>query len=74
MSRETILPDRLESALLTIIQLSKILINNEALRGSEPEPQLDHLDVDAIMRAVLLISGQAHDDFCEIMNSAEPRP
>lgn len=71
MSRKTVLPDRLESALLTISQLSKILINNEALRGSEPEPQLDHLDVDAVMRAVLLISGQAHDDFCEIMNSVE---
>ena len=74
MSRKTFLPDRLESALLTISQLSKILINNEALRGSEPEPQLDHLDVDAVMRAVLLISDQAHDDFCEIMNSAEVRP
>ncbi|NWC56550.1 hypothetical protein [Pseudomonas veronii] len=74
MSRKTVLPDRLESALLTISQLSKILINNEALRGSEPKPQLDHLDVDAVMRAVLLISGQAHDDFCEIMNSAEARP
>ncbi len=73
MSRKTILPDRLENALLTINQLSKILINNEALRGSEPKPQLDHLDVDAVMRAVLLISGQAHDDFCEIMNSAEAR-
>ena len=71
MSRKTVLPDRLESALLTISQLSKILINNEALRGSEPESQLDHLDVDAVMRAVLLISGQAHDDFCEIMNSVE---
>ena len=71
MSRETLLPDRLENSLLTINQLSKILINNEALRGGEPEPQLDHLDVDALMRAVLLISGQAHDDFCEIMNSAE---
>lgn len=74
MSRKTVLPDRLESALITISQLSKILINNEALRGSEPKPQLDHLDVDAVMRAVLLISGQAHDDFCEIMNSAEARP
>ncbi|MBJ2263702.1 hypothetical protein [Pseudomonas sp. MF6787] len=74
MSRKTILPDRLENALLTINQLSKILINNEALRGSEPKPQLDHLDVDAVMRAVLLISGQAHDDFCEIMNSTEARP
>ena len=74
MSRKTVLPDRLESALLTISQMSKILINNEALRGSEPEPQLDHLDVDAVMRAVLLISAQAHDDFCEIMNSAEARP
>jgi hypothetical protein len=74
MSRKTVLTDRLESALLTISQLSKMLINNEALRGSEPEPQLDHLDVDAVMRAVLLISGQAHDDFCEIMNSAEARP
>lgn len=74
MSRKTILPDRLENALLTINQLSKTLINNEALRGSEPKPQLDHLDVDAVMRAVLLISGQAHDDFCEIMNSAEARP
>ena len=74
MSRKIVLPDRLESALLTISQLSKILINNEALCGSEPKPQLDHLDVDAVMRAVLLISGQAHDDFCEIMNSAEARP
>ena len=74
MSRKTVLPDRLESALLTISQLSKILINNEALRGSEPEPKLDQLDVDAVMRAVLLISGQAHDDFCEIMNSAEAQP
>lgn len=74
MSRETLLPDRLENSLLTINQLSKILINNEALRGSEQEPQLDHLDVDAVMRAVLLISGQAHDDFCEIMNSVEGRP
>lgn len=73
MSRETLLPDRLENALLTINQLSKILINNEALRGGEPQPQLDHLDVDAVMRAVLLISVQAHDDFCEIMNSAEGR-
>ncbi len=74
MSRETLLPDRLENALLTINQLSKILINNEALRGSEPEPQLDHLDVDAVMRAVLLISSHAHDDLCEIMNFAEARP
>lgn len=74
MSRETLLPDRLENALITINQLSKILINNEALRGSEPEPQLEQLDVDAVMRAVLLISGQAHDDFCEIMNSVEGRP
>ncbi|MDF3197579.1 hypothetical protein P3C29_02740 [Pseudomonas sp. 1912-s] len=74
MSRKTVLSDRLENALLTISQLSKILINNEALRGSEPEPQLDHLGVDAVIRAVLLISGQAHDDFCEIMNSAEARP
>ncbi|WP_262377410.1 hypothetical protein [Pseudomonas veronii] len=48
MSRETLLPDRLENSLLTINQLSKILINNEALRGSEPKPQLDHLDVDAV--------------------------
>lgn len=71
MSRETLLPDRLENALLTVNQLSKILINNEALRGSEPEPQLGHLDIDAVMRAVLLISAQAHDDFCEIMNSEE---
>lgn len=74
MSRETLLPDRLENSLLTINQLSKILIGNEALRGSDPKPQLDHLDVDAVMRAVLLISAQAHDDFCEIMNSAEVRP
>ncbi|MBI6911677.1 hypothetical protein [Pseudomonas palleroniana] len=73
MSRETLLPDRLENALLTINQLSKILISNEAFRGSDPEPQLDHLDVDAVMRAVLLISVQAHDDFCEIMNSAGAR-
>ncbi|MEX2902475.1 hypothetical protein AB3967_14180 [Pseudomonas rhodesiae] len=73
MSRVTLLPDRLESALLTINQLSKILINNEALRGSDPEPQLEHLDVDAVMRAVLLISAQAHDDFCEVMNSAGAR-
>lgn len=74
MSRETLLPDRLENSLLTINQLSKILINNEALRDSDPEPQLDHLDVDAVMRAVLLISSQAHNDFCEIMNSVEARP
>ena len=74
MSRETLLPDRLENALLTINQLSKILINNEALRGSDVDPQLNHLDVDAVMRAVLLISVQAHDDFCEMMNSAEVRP
>lgn len=74
MSRETLLPDRLENALLTINQLSNILINNEALLGSDVEPQLDHLDVDAVMRAVLLISSQAHSDFCEVMNSAEARP
>lgn len=73
MSRETMIPDRLENALLTINQLSKILIHNEALRGSEPEPQLEFLDVDALMRAVLLISAQAHDDFCEVMNSVEAR-
>ena len=38
MSRETLLPDRLENSLITINQLSKILIGNEALRGSDPEP------------------------------------
>ncbi|AJO76472.1 hypothetical protein [Pseudomonas sp. MRSN 12121] len=73
MTRQSLLPDRLEDALTTINQLSKILINNEALHDSDVSPQLDRLDVDAVMRAVLLISAQAHDDFCEIMNSVEAR-
>ncbi|MBC2655069.1 hypothetical protein H7A76_06415 [Pseudomonas sp. MSSRFD41] len=73
MSREAILEDRLETSLITIESLAKILINNEALRGSDQPPQLDSLDVDAVMRAVLLISGRAHDDFCEVMNSMEAR-
>lgn len=73
MSRETILEDRLETSLITIEGLVKILINNEGLRGSDQPPQLDSLDVDTVMRAVLLISGRAHDDFCEVMNSAEAR-
>lgn len=73
MSRETILEDRLETSLITIEGLAKILINNEGLRGSDQPPQLDSLDVDAVMRAVLLISGRAHDDFCEVMNSVEAR-
>lgn len=71
MSREAILEDRLEASLITIESLAKILINNEALRGSDQPPQLDSLDVDAVMRAVLLISGRAHEDFCEVMNSME---
>lgn len=73
MSREAILEDRLETSLITIESLAKILINNEALRGSDQPPQLDSLDVDAVMRAVLLISGRAHEDFCEVMNSMEAR-
>lgn len=74
MSRKTVLEDRLEASLITIESLAKILINNEGLRGSDQPPQLDSLDVDAVMRAVLLISGRAHDDFCELMNSMEVRP
>ncbi|WP_443693113.1 hypothetical protein ACRZ5O_08280 [Pseudomonas protegens] len=73
MSRQTILADRLETAILTIEGLAKILINNEGLRGSDQSPQLDPLEVDSVMRAVVLISGRAHDDFCEVMNSAEAR-
>ncbi|SEI23639.1 hypothetical protein [Pseudomonas asplenii] len=71
MSRETLIPDRLESALTTISGLSKIVIDNEGFKGSDGMPQLDSIDVDAVMRAILLISAQAHDDFCEIMNSKE---
>lgn len=73
MSRETMLEDRLETSLITIESLARILINNEGLRGSDQPPQLDSLDVDAVMRAVLLISGRAHDDFCEVMNSMGER-
>ncbi|WMN19245.1 hypothetical protein QL104_07510 [Pseudomonas piscis] len=71
MTREAMLEDRLETSLITIESLAKILINNQGLCGSDQPPQLDSLDVDAVMRAVLLISGRAHDDFCEVMNSME---
>lgn len=74
MSMETTLPDRVENAVLVVSRLAKIALNNEALRGSNPEPQLDEADIEAILHGIVLISDQVHKDFCEVMNSLEAQP
>lgn len=74
MNLETTLPDRVENAVLVVSRLAKIALNNEALRGSDPEPQLDEGGIEAILHGVVLISDQIHNDFCEVMNSLEVRP
>ncbi|MBI6853386.1 hypothetical protein YA0002_11470 [Pseudomonas cichorii] len=72
MSRLTVITERLENGLQVINQISKILVNNLALEGGDPAPQLDTLDTDALLNAVNLISTQAHDDLCELMNDFPP--
>lgn len=72
MSRLSVLANRLESGVLVINRISKILTDNLSREGSRPEPQLDILDSDALLRAVELISTQAYDDFCELMNDYVP--
>lgn len=71
MSFDTNLADRVEGAVLVVSNLAKIAIGNEGFRGSDVEPQLDAVAVDALLRAVVLISDQIHTDFCELLNTLE---
>ncbi|URD41464.1 hypothetical protein M6G63_18745 [Pseudomonas sp. BYT-5] len=71
MIPETTLPDQVENAVLVVNRLAKIALNNEALRGSDPAPQLDEADIEAILHGIVLISDQLHKGFCEVMNSLE---
>lgn len=70
MNIET-LADRLESQLLTINELSKVLVNNTAYKGSTERAQIDLIGEDAIQLAIGFISKMAHDDLCMILNSRE---
>lgn len=68
MNRLEAITDRLETSLLVINQFSKILVNNNALDGCDPAPQLDASDTEALLNAVNLISDRAFEDLCELMN------
>lgn len=74
MNLEPTLPNRVENAALVVSRLAKIALNNEAMRGSDPAPQLDEADIEAILHGIVLISDQLHKDFCEVMNSLERQP
>lgn len=72
MSRQNLITDRVENALLVINELSKIVVSNMGRSGSDPEPQLSESDNDAILRAVTMLSAMAHNDYCELLNEFMP--
>lgn len=72
MSRYDVITNRIESALLVINQLSKMAVNHIARKDCDQDARLTHLDEDAILSAVTLISTMAHDDYCELMNMPQP--
>lgn len=71
MSKVETLPDRLECELLTIIELSKILVKNSGYEGCADPAQIDSTGESALMTAITFISEMAHNDFCDLMNSQE---
>ena len=65
------LADDLEMKLVTLTDLSKLILDNSSQNGSDPGPYLDARMEGAVMQAQVYISESAFKDYCQLMSSLE---
>lgn len=68
------LVDRLDFSLLTVTQLSQILMDNGSYKGAsdlDETPQIDDLGESAIQSAIHLIADMARRDLHELVSDLE---
>jgi len=63
--------DEIELQIITMGNLAELLLENGALKGSIPGPQIDDRGEEAIKYAICALSKTAHDGFCRLTSHLE---